>query len=169
MASDTGPEVEANAQAIALFDRAQAARDAAADLTVGVMRRARFRLRLSCAATENTPRTTREAVARLAHRAGATATELEAVRLVVSEGVTNVVQHAYGEEPGMVYLDAAVIGGRLTILIADDGRGPHEPSPHPGLGVGWKAVAQLADRFTVLHRGTGGTELQIRMRVTAAP
>src|SRR3954466_2808484 len=45
------------------------------------------------------------------------------VKLAVTEACTNVVVHAYGEEEGPMAVSAAVRDGRLTVVVADEGRG----------------------------------------------
>ncbi|HET9074015.1 MAG TPA: ATP-binding protein [Solirubrobacteraceae bacterium] len=128
-------------------------------------RHARESLRLDLLADADAPRTARRAIAGLAERAGASREELDAVHTIISEAVTNVVRHAYPDGPGPVYIDAAVVGRDLSILIVDAGRGPRVPSPHPGLGMGWKLMAQLTTRWTVVARGEGGTMLYLRLRL----
>jgi stage II sporulation protein AB (anti-sigma F factor) len=112
------------------------------------------------------PRVARRAVARLADRSGATAEELENVHTVISEAVTNCVRHAYPGKPGPIYLDAGIVGSDLTVVITDDGLGPRQPSHNPGLGMGWKLMAQLTDCWAVVQRGEGGTMLYLRMRLS---
>ena len=128
-------------------------------------RHARESLRLDLIADTEAPRSARVAIAGLAERAGATREELDAVHTIISEAVTNVVRHAYPTEPGPVYIDAVVSGRDLSILIVDEGRGPRVPSPNPGLGMGWKLMAQLTTRWTVVQRGEGGTMLYLRLRL----
>lgn len=105
----------------------------------------------------------------LAVAAGASSELAQAVKTAVSEAVTNAVLHAYPEStPGQVYVEAYVMGGVLTVLVADDGRGPRDPSPNPGLGLGWKVIAQLVDQHTVTRRGTGGVLVTMRLRLSGS-
>ncbi len=114
-------------------------------------------------AVPDTPTYARRAVADFAEQAGATSEELEAIRLAVSEAVTNAVMHAYRDrDPGLVHVSAALAGDELWVLVADDGCGLSPREDSPGAGYGLRLIAQAADQFTVLRRGDGGTELQLR-------
>jgi serine/threonine-protein kinase RsbW len=110
-------------------------------------------------------RRARRAVTELAAGAGADRQQLESIRLAVSEAVTNAVRHAYADEPGMIHITAAIAGGQLTLLIADDGCGPQQPSRTPGLGWGLALIAAASDGFTIAQRADGGTEAWISFRV----
>jgi anti-sigma regulatory factor (Ser/Thr protein kinase) len=107
----------------------------------------------------------REALTALAQRAGATAEQLDAVRLAASEALTNVVVHAYRGSPGAIHVSAAVTSGELWILIADDGCGLHPRSDRPGLGLGFALIAQASDDFVIVQRSGGGTELRMRFNL----
>ncbi len=63
----------------------------------------------------------RRAIVEFAAAAGATEELLAAVRLAVSEALTNVVLYAYPERDGQIHLTAGIAGGELWVLIADDG------------------------------------------------
>jgi len=65
----------------------------------------------------------RKALAAFATTAGVTEDQLEGIRLVVSEAVSNAVLHAYDGDAGEIQVTAAVVPGELWILIADDGFG----------------------------------------------
>ncbi|HEY2769599.1 MAG TPA: ATP-binding protein [Solirubrobacteraceae bacterium] len=104
----------------------------------------------------------REALVRLASAAGATAEQLESIRLATSEVLTNVVLHAYRGRPGRIQVTAAAVAEELLILISDDGRGLHARNDSPGLGLGLVLVSQVADDFSIGSRSEGGTEVQIR-------
>jgi anti-sigma regulatory factor (Ser/Thr protein kinase) len=107
----------------------------------------------------------RHAVAEVAVHGGATDDQLDAVRLAVSEAVTNSVLHAYPEEGGEVHVIAALAGGELWVLVADDGRGFQRQSKRPGQGWGLALIAEAADNFEIATRSTGGTELRMRFSV----
>ena len=104
----------------------------------------------------------RHALGDLAAAAGASAEKVEAIRLAVSEAMTNAVLHAYPQASGIVDVTAAVASGELWVLIADDGRGLHARSGSPGLGLGLVLISQEADSFEVGPRGSGGTEVRMR-------
>lgn len=116
----------------------------------------------------------RQRVVDFAAAAGIHGQQLQDVRLVVSEAVTNVVLYAYDESsPGAVHVIAAVVSGELWIVIADDGRGLHGRSDnHGGLGLGLALMAQLSDGFTLATRASGGVEARMQFQITdplAAP
>jgi anti-sigma regulatory factor (Ser/Thr protein kinase) len=115
------------------------------------------------AVADTVPRA-RTALAMFARATGATPEEVEAIRLAVSEALTNSVLHAYGGESGAVHVSAARAGGELTVVIADDGHGMGHasPSPSPGLGMGLALIASVTDYFAMSRRTEGGTEIRMR-------
>jgi anti-sigma regulatory factor (Ser/Thr protein kinase) len=111
----------------------------------------------------------RRALAELAAEAGAAEKEVEAVRLAVSEAVTNVVLHAYRDSAGPVHVSADLAGSELWVLIADDGCGLHPVTDSPGLGMGLALIADLTDDFSIVSRSSGGVEVRMRFNVGARP
>ncbi|HEY4450901.1 MAG TPA: ATP-binding protein [Solirubrobacteraceae bacterium] len=109
----------------------------------------------------------RNVVASLAARHGASWDDLERIRLVVSEAVTNAVVHAYDEEVGNVHLTAAVISGDLTVVVSDDGCGWGCAGPSPGLGLGLGLVANACQALSIVARPYGGTQLEMRLTLCA--
>lgn len=100
--------------------------------------------------------------AEFAVRSGADSETVEAVKLAVSEAVTNVVLHAYCAAPGELQLTLAVAADELWVLVADDGRG-HQSAPlEPGLGWGLALIADACEELMVTERSGGGTELRMR-------
>jgi serine/threonine-protein kinase RsbW len=114
------------------------------------------------------PRARNDVVAFAAQR-GATERQREAIRLAVSEAVSNVVLHAYngGGDGGRVHVTAQVAARELWILISDEGRGFQAPAHNPGLGWGLPLIAHMSDRLEIAERAEGGTE--VRMRFPLAP
>jgi anti-sigma regulatory factor (Ser/Thr protein kinase) len=108
----------------------------------------------------------RGALAGFAASAGVPGELLEGVRLVVSEAVTNVVQHAYQGSPGEVHVSAAVSRTELRILIADDGCGLSVGRSRRGLGLGLAWMAQFSDGLTLDTRPGGGLEVALRFNLT---
>jgi anti-sigma regulatory factor (Ser/Thr protein kinase) len=89
--------------------------------------------------------------------------QLEGLRLVVSEAVSNAVLHAYDQEQGEIQVTAAVVPGELWILIADEGAGLRaDGSENRGLGLGLGWMAQFSDGLTLLTRSSGGLEVRLR-------
>jgi anti-sigma regulatory factor (Ser/Thr protein kinase) len=105
-----------------------------------------------------------------ARDAGAGEHQLQAIRLAASEAITNAIIHAYERaEHGEVHVSASYIEGELWLLIADAGHGMRPRENSPGLGLGLALIAQLADDFQILSRGSGGTELRMRFNLAARP
>jgi anti-sigma regulatory factor (Ser/Thr protein kinase) len=112
----------------------------------------------------------RRAVGALARAAGATPERIHEIRLATSEAVTNVIVHAYRDRPGEIHVTAAVAGGELWLLVADDGGGLHPGSGKSGgLGLGLTLIAQACDELTIVKRSSGGTELRMRFRLGTPP
>jgi len=110
----------------------------------------------------------RRAVGELAAAAGATPEQVQAIRMAASEAATNVVIHAYGANPGKLYVTAAAVLDEFWILIGDDGCGMRARSVSPGLGLGLMLISQKSDDFTILMRASGGTEVRMRFDLVAA-
>lgn len=120
---------------------------------------------------EASPRSIADGRAKLADfaaKAGATPSQVDAVRLAASEAMTNSVLHAYRGGPGLIYLNAAVASGELWILVSDDGCGLRPRADRPGLGLGLGLISEVSDDFAVVSRATGGTEVRIRFNLVAA-
>jgi len=87
---------------------------------------------------------------------------LKDIGLVVSEGVTNVVNHAYPDgEPGEVRVEVRFHGPELEVVIEDDGRGMIPRPDSPGLGLGLPLIATVSERFDTRTQPDGGTRLSV--------
>ncbi len=73
----------------------------------------------------------RLAVTQFAAQSGIAGEQLDAVRLAVTEAVTNAVKHAYPQTTGAFHLAAAVTADELWVLVADDGCGTRPPPSTP--------------------------------------
>jgi anti-sigma regulatory factor (Ser/Thr protein kinase) len=113
------------------------------------------------AVADSVPRA-RDEAKEFAQSAGASATQLDAIRLAVSEAATNVVIHAYDGSAGDIRLCASVDDEDLWIEVSDEGMGLRPRIDGPGLGVGLALISQVADAFTIANRDSGGTEVQMR-------
>jgi anti-sigma regulatory factor (Ser/Thr protein kinase) len=112
----------------------------------------------------------RHAVADYARSVGIDGDQLDGVRLAVSEALSNVVLHAYGEsDPGYIHLTARVVGDEFWVFVADDGRGHNSAPVHPGLGWGLAFITDAADEFALAARADGGSEARMVFRLPAAP
>lgn len=121
----------------------------------------------SRAATAETVGWARERIGVMAASGGADARQVEDVRLLISEAVSNAVVHAYGDSGGEVHVMAAVVSGELWVVISDDGRGMRPDAETGGLGLGLALMARLSDEVTIGARSSGGVE--VRMRFDLAP
>ena len=110
----------------------------------------------------------RNALTEFAREAGASEERLQAVRLAASEAITNAVLHAYEHpEDRQVQISASYVEDELWVLVGDAGRGMRPRANSPGLGLGLALIAQLADDFQILSRGSEGTELRMRFTLSA--
>lgn len=111
----------------------------------------------------------RSAAVAVAARHGVTGERLDAVRLAVSEAVTNAVVHAYGEEPGEIRLTLAFGRDELVVHVEDDGCGPDIPPIAPGLGLGCRVMDQVCDAFRLERGVSGGTSALLRFGCGSRP
>lgn len=85
---------------------------------------------------------------------------LSDVALVVSEAVTNVVNHAYiGLDPGEVRVELSLQGPELALVVADDGTGLKPRPDSPGLGYGLALMVAVSKRFEAQTVEGAGTRL----------
>lgn len=111
----------------------------------------------------------RAAVSSFAARNGATEEDLDAIRLAVSEAVTNTVVHAYPSgTSGLVEVTVAVAGRLLVVIVADDGCGIGGARETPGLGLGLGLIEHSCGSLTVTNRRSGGTQLEMRFLLSSA-
>jgi serine/threonine-protein kinase RsbW/stage II sporulation protein AB (anti-sigma F factor) len=104
----------------------------------------------------------RSALVAMARSAGAGDEQLEAVRLAVSEALTNAVIHAYPDRAGRIHVVAWAARGEFMVEIADDGLGFQTHTATPGLGMGLGLISQLTDEFTIRQPHSGGTAVRMR-------
>jgi anti-sigma regulatory factor (Ser/Thr protein kinase) len=110
----------------------------------------------------------RHVLADFAAAVGASQRQIQDIRLVSSEALTNAVLHAYRGDEGSVHVTAALVSNDLWVLIADDGCGMEPQAERPGLGLGLGLIAQLSDHLTIAPRSGGGTELRMRFTLVGA-
>lgn len=98
--------------------------------------------------------------------AGVREPQLGAVKLAVSEAVTNAVVHAYtrSEQPGEVRVETFVEAGTVHLIVSDDGGGMLPRRDSPGLGVGLPLIADSADTLQIGVSKRGGTELRMTFK-----
>lgn len=90
---------------------------------------------------------------------------LSDIGLVVSEGVTNAVHHAYADSGGgevrvRIFFDA----DQVEVVIEDDGRGMVPRPDSPGLGLGLPLIATVSERFDTRTEPGKGTTLSVWFR-----
>jgi anti-sigma regulatory factor (Ser/Thr protein kinase) len=111
----------------------------------------------------------RKALAEFATRAGATAAQVDGVRLAVSEAVTNAVLHAYRGVAGPIHVTAALADRELWILVSDEGGGMQPRADRPGLGLGLGLISQVCDDMAIVSHSSGGVEMRILFKLGASP
>ena len=98
--------------------------------------------------------------------AGVREPQLAAVKLAVSEAVTNAVVHAYaGKQPGEVRVVMFVDDAVVHVIVSDDGAGMLPRLDSPGLGVGLPFIVTSADTLQIGVSECGGTALRMTFRV----
>lgn len=105
----------------------------------------------------------RQALAGLTDELGVDPARAADMKIALTEACTNVVVHAYGDEPGPLEVTMAVEHGRLVLSVRDRGSGLH---PLPGrdegapLGFGLALIASLSDELGLVG-GRHGTEVRL--------
>jgi len=112
----------------------------------------------------------RTIAAEFATRAGASQKTVNAVKLAVSEAVTNIVAHAYTDtaQGGLIHLEANLAPGELQVSVSDTGRGLRPRSNGRGLGLGLAIIGELADKVELLQGATGGLRVLMRFAMPAS-
>jgi stage II sporulation protein AB (anti-sigma F factor) len=107
----------------------------------------------------------RQFAVEFAKRAGAPEAQCDAIRLAVSEAVTNGIIHGYRSGPGEIKLTLGLAGDELWVLVTDNGCGPQTAPESAGLGWGLALIADASDGFVIAEGARGGTEVQMRFRL----
>lgn len=105
----------------------------------------------------------RQALAGLTDELGVEPARAADMKIALTEACTNVVVHAYGDEPGPLEVAMGVEFGRLVLSVRDRGSGLHPlPSRDEGspLGFGLALIASLSDEVGLVG-GRHGTEVRI--------
>jgi anti-sigma regulatory factor (Ser/Thr protein kinase) len=113
----------------------------------------------------------RRAVTREAEHADLDPEAVAAAQVVVTEGFSNAVRHAYpGNGGGIVQIEARGEAGGITIVVRDRGDGfrprPRRDGGYGGIGL--LLVAALAQEVQLRHLHGGGTEMRARVVASAA-
>ena len=118
----------------------------------------------------------RAAVAAFAALTDPTVEEIADVKTAVSEAVTNCIVHAYKEQAGMVYIDAALYeDGTLKVRVKDKGCGiPDVSKAREALyttagdersGLGFTVMESFSDKLAVRSAVGRGTAVTITKRL----
>ncbi len=105
----------------------------------------------------------RQALAGMTDELGVDPARAADMKIALTEACTNVVVHAYDDEPGPLEVTMAVDHDRLVLTVRDHGAGLH---PLPGrdegspLGFGLALIASLSDELGLVG-GRHGTEVRI--------
>lgn len=105
----------------------------------------------------------RQALAGLTDELGVEPARAADMKIALTEACTNVVVHAYGDDPGPLEVMMVVEHDRLVLGVRDHGSGLH---PLPGrdesapLGFGLALIASLSDELGLVG-GRRGTEVRI--------
>ncbi|MBD2846822.1 anti-sigma F factor [Paenibacillus sp. IB182496] len=119
----------------------------------------------------------RVAVAAFVSQLDPTLEELNDLKTVVSEAVTNAIIHGYEEDPGgTIRIEASIEVDTVSITIKDEGRGiedldlARQPlyTSKPELersGMGFTIMENFMDRFEVVSGEDKGTEIRMMKRI----
>jgi serine/threonine-protein kinase RsbW len=101
--------------------------------------------------------------------AGASRQRCADVALAASEALTNVVMHAYVDQPGPgpMRIRADAVDHRMLVEIEDDGIGLRPRVDSPGGGLGLALIASLAADLE-FSRGSSGAGTLVRMSFALA-
>jgi len=119
----------------------------------------------------------RVAVAAFAAQGDFTLTEIEEIKVAVSEAVSNAVLHAYPANEGEVLVGASLEDGVLQVVVRDSGRGiddiakARQPSfsTEPGrMGLGFVFMESFMDQVEVSSTPGQGTQVTMTRRAEKA-
>ncbi|HHV62181.1 MAG TPA: anti-sigma F factor [Firmicutes bacterium] len=106
---------------------------------------------------------------------GFTLEELDDIRLVTSEAVSNAIIHGYGEHTGTIFINGSICDGALEVIVEDRGKGiedvekarqPAYTTSPDRLGMGLTIIEALVDELIILSEPGNGTRLIMRKRPT---
>ena len=114
----------------------------------------------------------RVAVASFVAQLDPTLEEINEVKTVVSEAVTNSIIHGYMEKVGYIYLNCKITGDRMELVITDHGNGivdlaqARQPlfTSRPDLersGMGFTIMESFVDQFDVTSEEGNGTTIRL--------
>ncbi|WP_217592703.1 anti-sigma F factor [Cohnella sp. GbtcB17] len=134
-------------------------------------------MKLSFAARSENEAFARVAVAAFVSQLDPTMDQINDIKTVVSEAVTNSIIHGYDNDPaGIVHLEVEIAGDTISILIRDEGRGiedldiARQPlfTSRPELersGMGFTIMENFMDEFEATSAPRQGTSLRMKKRI----
>lgn len=134
-------------------------------------------MKLSFASRSENEAFARITVAAFVSQMDPTLEQLDEIKTVVSEAVTNAIIHGYnGSAEGIVTLEAEIDGDTVSILISDQGQGiedlelARQPlfTSRPELersGMGFTIMENFMDHFDVASSESSGTVLRMKKRI----
>lgn len=137
----------------------------------------RNHMKLSFASRSENEAFARVTVAAFVAQLDPTLDQLDELKTVVSEAVTNAIIHGYnGNEEGLVTLEAEIDGDTVSLTISDEGAGiedlelARQPlfTSRPELersGMGFTIMENFMDAFEVETSQGGGTKLRMKKRI----
>jgi anti-sigma regulatory factor (Ser/Thr protein kinase) len=107
----------------------------------------------------------RHAVANVARQHGMTQEGVADLQIVVTEACSNVVSHAYRDQPGPLEVEASCAGSDFGVAVRDWGSGFRIPAvpETESLRLGLALISTIATSFDVSERDGGGTEVSLRL------
>ncbi|MFC5467833.1 anti-sigma F factor [Cohnella suwonensis] len=135
------------------------------------------RMSLSFSSRSENESFARIAVAAFISQLDPTLEQLDEIKTVVSEAVTNAIIHGYdGGTDGVVTVEATIEGDMVQISVSDEGKGiedlelARQPlyTSRPELersGMGFTIMENFMDEFDVVSSENGGTSLRMRKRI----
>jgi stage II sporulation protein AB (anti-sigma F factor) len=134
-------------------------------------------MKLSFAARSENEAFARVAVAAFLAQLDPTLEQIDEIKTVVSEAVTNAIIHGYDGRPdGIVTLEAAIEGDTFSLIVSDEGNGiedlelARQPlfTSRPELersGMGFTIMENFMDAFEAESVPGGGTRLRMKKRI----
>ena len=134
------------------------------------------RIRLEIGSLSKNEEFARVVIAVFMSRMNPTLEEIDDVKTAVSEAVTNAVIHGYRHQPGTIYIEAAITGQELTIIVTDHGTGigdlkkamePMYTSDNSGerSGMGFSFMEAFMDQLEVESQIGKGTTVRMKKRI----
>ncbi|MBB6730455.1 anti-sigma F factor [Cohnella zeiphila] len=134
-------------------------------------------MKLSFASRSENESFARVTVAAFVSQLDPTLEQLNDIKTVVSEAVTNAIIHGYENSPeGIVALEAEIVGDTVSIMVSDEGRGiedidlARQPlfTSRPELersGMGFTIIENFMDELEVTSEPSRGTRLRMKKRI----